>query len=114
MNRDASNSVRVRVPPSVQEPRHKDGAFYVYIHMEFTVYILYSFSLDSYYIGQTNDVSRRLERHNAGYVKSTKRGRPWKLDYVKSFETRSESMAYETYIKSMKSKVYIKELIDMS
>ena len=82
--------------------------------MEFTVYILYSVSLDSYYIGQTNDVSKRLERHNAGYVKSTKRGRPWELLYVKNFESRSESMAYETYLKRMKSKVYIKELIDTS
>ena len=82
--------------------------------MEFTVYILYSVSLDSYYIGQTNDVSKRLKRHNLGYVKSTKRGRPWELEYAKGFETRSESMAYETYLKRMKSKVYLKELIDTS
>ena len=80
----------------------------------FYVYILYSESFDSFYIGQTNNLDSRLERHNKGYVKSTKSKRPWKLVYSESFETRSESMKRESYLKKMKSKKFIEELVDSS
>ncbi len=37
------------------------------------VYILYSEEHDSHYIGQTNDVTERLKRHNLGMEKATAR-----------------------------------------
>ena len=80
----------------------------------FYVYVLYSSSVDTYYIGQTSDVEKRLLRHNNGYVRSTKRYIPWELKYMKEFETRKEAMAMEAYYKGMKSKQFLSELVTAS
>ncbi|WP_211315893.1 GIY-YIG nuclease family protein [Maribacter polysiphoniae] len=47
--------------------------------MEFVVYILYSESLGKYYVGQTNNIQKRLITHNRGGKKYTSKGRPWIL-----------------------------------
>ena len=73
------------------------GAFF----MACFVYILYSEEHDSYYIGQTNDVSEWLKRHNLGMEKATARYAPWKL--ILSFEkaSRSEAVVLERKIKNL-------------
>jgi putative endonuclease len=43
--------------------------------MEFFVYILFSSSLDKFYIGHTNDLDRRVYEHNLGHEKFTSLGR---------------------------------------
>jgi putative endonuclease len=65
-----------------------------------------------YYIGYSNDVLKRLNRHNNGGVKSTKRDRPWCLVYKEVYEDKKSAMDRERYLKSMKSRVYIEGLID--
>jgi len=80
----------------------------------FYVYILYSKRHDKFYIGQTNNIENRLIRHNNGYVKSTKAFKPWELKYVEAFNTRSEAMKREKELKSLKSKIAIKKLIEAS
>jgi putative endonuclease len=65
------------------------------------VYILYSVEFDKYYIGQTNDVKSRLNRHNNGEVNYTKSYKPWSLILVIEKPTRSESMALEKKIKNL-------------
>ncbi len=79
----------------------------------FSVYILYSESLDSYYIGSTKDIDRRLREHNRGKSTYTKRGMPWNLVYNENYETKSEAYKRELELKSWKSKVKIKELISL-
>ena len=37
----------------------------------FSVYILYSETKSKYYVGQTNDLQNRLDRHNSAQVTST-------------------------------------------
>lgn len=87
----------VRIPP----PPH----FY-FSSMSYFVYILYSNSIDSFYKGQTNDISQRLLRHNAGYEKYTQKGIPWMLIWTKNFDTRSEAVILETKLKNLtKSKL---------
>jgi len=49
------------------------------------VYILKSVNKETYYIGQTNNLSVRIKEHNIGKSKSTKLGVPWKLVFKKSF-----------------------------
>ena len=66
------------------------------------VYILESERNKKHYIGQTQDLEARLDRHNAGRVTSTKPGKPWKLKYWKSFEKRSEAFKTEQLLKSFK------------
>ena len=75
------------------------------------VYIIYSESIDRYYVGSTSNIELRLERHNAGWGRYTKRGIPWVLKYKEEFETKSEAIKRENEIKRMKSRIYIEELI---
>jgi len=77
----------------------------------FFAYILYSSQLDSYYVGSTGNLEDRLRRHNSGQSTYTKRGVPWTLVYKKEYATRSDAYKAELYIKSRKSKNYIKTLV---
>ena len=77
----------------------------------FSVYILFSAILNQYYVGHTQNIDERLERHNSGSSLSTKKGRPWILLYTETFDTRSEAMIREKAIKKMKSRNYIEQLI---
>jgi putative endonuclease len=74
-------------------------------------YILYSKHLDSYYIGSTKDIDRRLQEHNRGKSPYTKRGLPWELVYQEEFETKSGAYQRELQIKSWKSRIKIEELL---
>ena len=84
------------------------GLFYA---MPYYVYILQSQTDDSYYIGTTNDLSDRIERHNQGRSKYTKHRRPWELVYVEEHSDRSSAMKREYAVKRRKSKDYITKLI---
>ena len=77
----------------------------------FILYVLYSESSKRFYIGYTNDLERRLLEHNRKKGKYTDAGIPWKLVYSETFENKKEAMDREKFIKSRKSKDYIKILI---
>ena len=79
--------------------------------MSFYTYILFSEKLNRYYIGSTQNIHKRLDRHNAGATKSTKAGRPWVIVYSEEYESKSEAIKRENYLKSMKSRKFIKTLI---
>jgi len=74
----------------------------------FYTYILYSQIKDRYYIGHTEDISRRIIEHNTKRNLGTN---DWVLKYSQSFETRSEAMRRELEIKNKKRKSYIEKLI---
>lgn len=74
-------------------------------------YIIYSVKLDRYYIGYTDNLSWRIERHNQGWGRFTRTGVPWKLVYYESFPTKSDAIKREREIKRKKSRVYIENLI---
>lgn len=76
-----------------------------------TVYILQSERDGSYYVGQTSDVEKRLERHNRGTERSTRGRGPWKLVYLEAYGTRGEAMQREAEIKARKKRAYIEKLI---
>ena len=77
----------------------------------YTFYILYSETLESYYIGFTNSIDRRLAEHNRKKRKYTDRGIPWVLVHTEEFKTKEEAMLREKYVKAKKSKTFIIELI---
>jgi putative endonuclease len=79
--------------------------------MEVYTYILYSSKIDRYYVGSTDDIQWRLERHNLGWGRYTNRGVPWKLVYYESYKTKAEAIKREKEIKMKKSRVYIEKLI---
>ena len=75
--------------------------------MSYCVYILYSVSVDRYYVGQTSNLEEQLKRHNQGKSKYTKSGIPWTLKYKESFTSRTEAMVKEKEIKSSESREQI-------
>ena len=75
--------------------------------MGFILYILQSAKSDKLYIGQTQNLEERLNRHNKGYSKSTKYGIPWEIIYTEQFPTRSGARKREKYLKDLKSPQYI-------
>ncbi|MCG6980003.1 MAG: GIY-YIG nuclease family protein [Deltaproteobacteria bacterium] len=82
--------------------------------MNYYVYILRSQKDGSYYIGHTQDLDSRLERHNQGRVTYTKSKRPWELAYLEKYPDRSSAMAREEEIKKRKSKDFIHCLVRTS
>ncbi len=69
--------------------------------MYYYVYILVSDNRQKWsYVGQTDNIKRRLKEHNNGKVKSTKALRPLRLIYTEKYYLREESLKREKYLKS--------------
>ena len=51
------------------------------------------------YTGVTDDIKKRLEKHNDGKVKSTKAWRPWLVVYTEEFPTFGEARKREWFLK---------------
>ena len=84
--------------------------FYLTNNNMFSVYILYSRTKSKYYVGQTNDLQDRLNRHNSAQVTSTKYGLPWEVVYTIQFSTRAEAMFLESKIKKRGIKRYLEDI----
>ena len=80
----------------------------------YTVYIIYSLSIDRYYVGYTNDLIRRFYEHNRKKGKFTDKGIPWKLVHQEDFELKYDAMNRESFIKAQKSRKFILSLISSS
>ncbi|WP_421977933.1 GIY-YIG nuclease family protein [Roseivirga seohaensis] len=78
----------------------------------FVVYILFSASLDKFYIGYTSNFEERIRFHNDSVKNNiwTKRGQPWKEFFIIKDLTKSPALKIEKHIKRMKSKKYTQEL----
>jgi putative endonuclease len=66
------------------------------------VYVLYSGRTRKRYIGYTADLKKRLKEHNAGRVKSTKSGLPWRVIAYKKYSSRAEARWVERSLKRSK------------
>ncbi|MCF8359816.1 MAG: GIY-YIG nuclease family protein, partial [Prolixibacteraceae bacterium] len=72
---------------------------------------LYSFKIDRYYIGYTNNIERRIAEHNRKKGKYTDRGIPWEIVYTEQYKMKQDAEKREKEIKAEKSRNYIEELI---
>ena len=66
--------------------------------MKVTVYILQNTD-GQFYIGQTNNLSDRLKRHNQGRVPYTKGKGPWILVHQEEYMNRADAMRREKQVK---------------
>ena len=73
------------------------------------VYILESRCGAHFYVGQTQDLKKRLSSHNAGQVRHTSKFRPWKLRTYIGFEDRARALEFETYLKSGSGRAFAKK-----
>lgn len=66
----------------------------------FYVYLLQSQRDGSFYVGQAENLEKRLARHNTGLVFSTKQRTPWQLLGFEEYNTRGEARWREYQIKT--------------
>uniref|UniRef100_UPI0040477BD7 GIY-YIG nuclease family protein n=1 Tax=Roseivirga sp. TaxID=1964215 RepID=UPI0040477BD7 len=78
----------------------------------FTVYILFSSSIDKFYIGYTSNFEERILFHNDPIKNKiwTRRGQPWQKFFNIEGLNKSQALKIEKYIKQMKSKKYVRDL----
>ena len=80
--------------------------------MEFYCYILYSNSINKYYVGYTaDDLQIRLNKHNSNHKGFTGKIRDWRLVYHEVFVNKTDALKREKYIKKQKSRSFIEKLI---
>lgn len=65
----------------------------------FYTYIIQSKKDESFYIGSTGDLKKRLYEHNCGYVKSTSKLLPYHLAWYCGFPDKTKALAFEKYLK---------------
>ena len=78
--------------------------------MTHSVYIIQSELDHTFYKGYSTDVEKRLLEHNEGLSSYTSRKTPWKLVFIKNFETKREALIFELRIKKYNSD-YLKKMI---
>jgi len=65
------------------------------------------------YVGYTNNLELRLEKHNSGKGAKSTKGYKWKIIYSKKFKTKSNAMTYEYKLKmnkNLRKKIFEKSL----
>ena len=82
--------------------------------MAVACYILFSKKLDRFYVGATQDnVEQRLEKHNKhryGNHRYTSKTNDWEVFLILEANDYPHAIRMERKIKSMKSKLYIRNL----
>ena len=78
--------------------------------MQYVTYIIYSETIEKYYVGYTGDFNKRLEEHNRGKSKYTCRGIPWKEVKVFKLDSKQEAIRLENEIKKRGCKRFLEGL----
>ncbi len=63
------------------------------------IYLLESESGSYIYVGNTNDLERRLLEHNSGNNASTKKHKPFKLVYYEAYSDKRDALDREKKLK---------------
>lgn len=72
------------------------------------VYVL-KCSNEKPYVGCTDNLKKRIERHNKGYVPATKPLLPVKLIYYFAFSNKYAAYNFEKYLKSGSGRAFMKK-----
>ena len=75
----------------------------------FYAYVLKSLIDNTYYYGYTSDIEKRLKYHNSGRSKYTKRKKPWALNYIEEYNSKTEAIKRESFFKSISGYNWLKE-----
>ncbi|MBP8157076.1 MAG: GIY-YIG nuclease family protein [Flavobacterium sp.] len=78
-----------------------------------SLYILYSVSVNKFYIGETDDIDNRLIKHNNHLYNGsfTKIAGDWKVVLLFECTSKDQALRIEKFIKKMKSKIFINKII---
>jgi putative endonuclease len=74
------------------------------------VYILQSVGdLRRFYVGISEDLRSRRQRHNAGQVPHTSKHIPWTIKTYIAFADKKQAVAFELYLKSPSGRAFSKK-----
>jgi predicted GIY-YIG superfamily endonuclease len=74
------------------------------------MYYVYSLKCkDGYYVGCTNAIEERLERHQKGHVPATAGHQPVSLEFYFATVDKYKAFAFEKYLKSGSGRAFIKK-----
>ncbi|MGB9637388.1 MAG: GIY-YIG nuclease family protein [Microgenomates group bacterium] len=76
------------------------------------VYILQSLKNNSYYIGSTDNINKRIDEHNRGKSLYTKNILPVKLVFSQQYPSLKAARKAEYWLKSLKSKNILEKIIE--
>lgn len=79
--------------------------------MRYSVYILQSKKDESFYIGYSADPIKRLDKHNTAKKGYTASKKPWKIVYTEGFDTKTEAIKREKFLKRQKNTAFYQKLI---
>jgi predicted GIY-YIG superfamily endonuclease len=73
------------------------------------VYILESLQVNgAHYTGLTDNLRKRLAKHNAGEVPHTSKFKPWRVKTAIAFSNPSKAASFEQYLKSGSGRAFAK------
>ena len=74
----------------------------------FWVYILFSKSIDRFYVGYTENLESRLSQHNSHVFKRsyTEKAEDWEIFFSLECASESQAISIEKHIKKNKSRKY--------
>mgnify|MGYP001568685503 CR=1 FL=1 len=75
------------------------------------VYILHNPARDFIYIGYSENLRARLEKHNNGESKSTKNYLPLDLIHYEAYKNKKDAKRREIYLKSNRGKTTLKTML---
>jgi len=74
------------------------------------MYYVYSLKCrDGYYVGCTDDIINRLDRHQKGYVPATANRLPVKLEFYFATKDKYKAFEFEKYLKSGSGRAFVKK-----
>jgi putative endonuclease len=79
--------------------------------MAFFVYILYSEKLDKYYIGVTENVEERLQKHLCNHGGFTGKAKDWTIRLTEFYPDKVAALKREKQLKGWKNRQRIEQLI---
>jgi len=72
------------------------------------MYYVYSLKCkDGFYVGCTDDLKNRLERHVNGYVPATKNRLPIELSFYIAISEKYKAYEFEKYLKSGSGRAFV-------
>ncbi len=75
------------------------------------IYVIQSLIHGTRYVGNTENIAKRLYEHNLGKCHYTNGRRPWKLIYKEHYQTRIEATKREKFLKSGQGRKFLDSLL---
>lgn len=75
------------------------------------VYVLKSDKNNSFYVGFTHNLNKRMTEHNAGLSFSTKPYLPWSLVYYEAHRNEVDARRREGYLKTTQGKMALHRML---